>query len=111
MPLSRDSAASPLKLGLDLLEDVEKNKEKLDIIRAASELRAPWLIVHGTEDLIVRFSEAERLYSVANKMETEFMPMKKVGHTYGGAEVTEGSVIHRVVERTISWLKNHFSRN
>ena len=107
LPLARDTAASPLKLGIDLLNDVENNREKLDIVKAASKIRIPWLLVHGTEDVLVRFSEAERLYAAANKSTTKFVALEKVGHTYGGAEVNESSAIHHVVDTTINWLKNH----
>lgn len=108
LPLARDVSSSPLKLGLDLLLDVEKNREKLDIIRAGGILHIPWLIVHGTEDLLVRFSEVEQLYASADKTKTEFVPLEKVGHAYGGAEATESSAIHDVVDLTIHWLHKHF---
>lgn len=109
LPLARDTAASPLKLGITLLEDVEKNRENLDITRAAVGIRIPWLLLHGKEDMLVRFSEAEHLYTVANKTTTEFAPLEKVGHVYDGSEVTDGSAIHRVIRLTTDWLKEHFS--
>jgi pimeloyl-ACP methyl ester carboxylesterase len=108
LPLARDSAMSPLKLGLDLLNDVENNQGKLDIITTASKLHCPWLLIHGTEDLLVKFSEAEQLFAVADKTKTEFVSMKRVGHTYDGAEMTQDSAIHRIVELTVRWLKKVF---
>ena len=108
LPLARDSIASPLKLALSLLEDVEKNRKKLDIVKAAASIRVPWLIVHGTEDLMVRFSEAEQLYAAANKTMAKLVPLEKVGHLYGGPEVNEAASIQRVVDVTIQWMNSIF---
>ena len=108
LPQARDTAVSPLKLGLALLEDVEKNREKLDIMKAASRISIPWLLIHGTEDLLVQFSEGERLYAAANKPATEFVPLEKVGHLYDGAKANEESAIHRVMDTTMKWLNSKF---
>lgn len=108
LPLARESSKSPLSPGVGLLDDVEKNKEKLDIIAAASRIHTPWLIIHGTEDLLVKFSEGERLYEASDKTLTEFLPLKRVGHLFGGADVTEDSAIHDVVDHTVHWLHKRF---
>lgn len=105
LPLSRDTAASPLRLGLGLLEDVERNRETLDLLKAAARVRKPWLILHGHEDVLVRFSEAEQLYGAADRSTTELLPLEHTGHTYGGAEVRVDSRIHDVIARTIDWLR------
>ena len=107
LPLSRDTEASPLRLGLDLLEDVESNGETLDLLKASARLRKPWLILHGREDLLVKLGEAERLYSASHRATTEFFPLDHTGHTYGGPEVTDDSPVHAVLDRTIDWLKRH----
>ncbi|HXU44496.1 MAG TPA: alpha/beta fold hydrolase [Thermoanaerobaculia bacterium] len=54
-----------LALGLGLLEDLEANREALDLERAAGERAAPWLIVHGDKDDSVSPSDGERLYAAA----------------------------------------------
>jgi len=52
-----------LKLGTDLLDDVERNGSgSLDIEAAAKKITAPWLIFHGSEDETVGQEEAKRLY-------------------------------------------------
>jgi len=99
LPLSKDSAISPL------LNDIEGNRGTLDLVGAAARVRVPWLIVHGSEDLIVRFSEAEQLFAASDQSKTTLIPLKKVGHLYGGPEVTPDSAIHRVLDETIQWLK------
>lgn len=42
-----------MPLNLELLEDVEQNKDKLNINQAAKNLERPWLIIHGNEDVNV----------------------------------------------------------
>lgn len=108
LPLARDTAASPLRLGLALLEDVENNRKKLDIVKAAAGIHVPWLIIHGTEDLTVRISEGEQLHAPADKTMTEIVPLEKVGHQFDGPEVKEGSAIRGVVDVTVRWLSSIF---
>jgi uncharacterized protein len=50
-----------MPLDVTLLDDFEANRTELDIIAAAGRVRAPWLIVHGREDLSVWPGEAEML--------------------------------------------------
>jgi pimeloyl-ACP methyl ester carboxylesterase len=55
-----------LKLGTALLDDVDANsKGSLDVRAAASRVRAPWLILHGTKDETVRPEEAKSLHSAS----------------------------------------------
>ncbi|RFZ83436.1 alpha/beta fold hydrolase [Mucilaginibacter terrenus] len=44
-----------------LLEDVEKNMERLDVQRKASQIIQPWLIVHGDQDASVPLTQADEL--------------------------------------------------
>lgn len=50
-----------LPLDVTLLEDFEAHREALDVTAAAARVRAPWLIVHGTEDMYVWPGEARTL--------------------------------------------------
>lgn len=104
LPMARNSAVSPLRLGLTLLDDIEQNREALNLLDAARRVTIPWLILHGREDLVVRFAEAEQLYAAADKSTTTLAPLEQVGHTYDGPEVTEGAAIHRVLSETTAWL-------
>ena len=42
-----------MPLDVTLLDDYETNRERLDLRVAAEGIAAPWLIVHGEEDLTV----------------------------------------------------------
>ena len=39
-----------LPLYPDVLDDIERNADSLDIEAAAGRIAVPWLIIHGTED-------------------------------------------------------------
>jgi hypothetical protein len=36
-----------LPLYPDILDDLERNREALDVLRAAGDVRVPWLVAHG----------------------------------------------------------------
>lgn len=60
-----------MKLGTDLLDDVELHgKTKVNIEAAAKKIKVPWLIVHGTGDETVPSAEAEHLHSLSNGVST-----------------------------------------
>jgi pimeloyl-ACP methyl ester carboxylesterase len=50
-----------MPLDVTLLEDLEENREALDVTAAASALTCPWLVVHGTDDHTVDPSAARTL--------------------------------------------------
>jgi uncharacterized protein len=60
-----------MRLGTDLLDDVELNGiTKLNITAAAAKIKVPWLIIHGTGDETVRSTEAERLHELSPRVST-----------------------------------------
>lgn len=60
-----------MRLGTDLLDDVELNgNTKLNIPAAAAKIKMPWLIIHGTGDETVRSAEAERLHELSPRVST-----------------------------------------
>lgn len=72
-----------MRLGVDLLDDIEKNSsEKLNIEKAVKNLNIPFFIVHGDQDLAVPIQEAEQLYQWADKSKTKFLKIIGTGHTF-----------------------------
>ena len=60
-----------MRLDTALLDDVELHGQtKLNIEAAATRIKVPWLIVHGTADETVPSTEAERLHSMAPGVST-----------------------------------------
>ncbi len=73
-----------LPMFTELLDDVERHADSLDVIRAASSITIPWLIVHGRQDETVSFADAESLRAAATNGATTLLAMD-TGHTFGAA--------------------------
>ena len=110
LPLARDSAASPLRLGLSLLNDLESAGERLSISRAASRISVPWLIVHGRADVMVPPKEAEALFSASGRDSTTMRLFDGVGHLYNAASREEDhyATLNHLLEFTTHWLHEKF---
>jgi len=63
-------------------EDFSANADRLDIRKRVSRLTSAHLIIHGTGDETVKFSEAETLKE--HNPDAELYPIKDAGHTFGG---------------------------
>jgi len=51
--MSNSRTNQQMPLYLDVLLDLEKNAEKLDLLQAARSLKQPWLIIHGDADILL----------------------------------------------------------
>jgi len=81
-----------MRMNVDLLEDIEKNKDgSLSIENAAKNLERPMLLIHGTEDLTVPNIESEQIYNWSDKSQTEFEKIPACGHTFDIVHPFEGS--------------------
>ena len=72
-----------LPLKVSLLDDLDKNQARLDIIAAAKRVKQPWLIVHGDADPTVPLSSAKDLH--AAQPDTEFLIIPGADHTFGSS--------------------------
>ena len=111
LPLAKDTTASPLRLGIGLLNDLEHHHERLNILNVASRVSIPWLIIHGKEDVTVKCREAEMLYRASNTSTTELRLMDHVGHLYHAASPEEDHYItlNQVLQLTTDWFHRHLS--
>lgn len=94
-----------------LLDDIENNAERLNIITAAALLKKPLLIVHGTADIPAKITEAEEIYAASDATMTEFVKLDGVGHMYGAKHPykEESPTLHHVLTVTTNWLHKHLS--
>ena len=100
-----------MRLGLELLDDVDKNKESsLNIERAVKNLGKPLLIVHGEEDLTVPISEADTIFNWSNKEKSELVKIMNIGHTFGIVHPFDGSTnaFDTVVKETERFISEIF---
>jgi len=98
-----------MRLNLTLLDDIEKNSAELDIAAAMSKIKIPVLIVHGREDISVKYNEAETLYSRSDKTKTELFLLENTGHTFGAVHPFKGTTdaFETVIEKIKGFLKAH----
>ncbi|HEV2146909.1 MAG TPA: alpha/beta hydrolase [Longimicrobiaceae bacterium] len=88
--------------------DVEMSRERLDVLRAARALSAPWLIVHGEEDETVPAAEGHALFEAAGD-ETELLLVEGAGHTFGAVHPYAGATpeLKAATDATIEWFGRH----
>ena len=100
-----------LPLYTDVLDDIERNGDALDIEAAAARIAIPWLLIHGTNDESVGFSEAELLRGASSNKTTRLMPVEGGGHTFGATHPWRFGTpeIDTVFDATIGWLASHLS--
>ena len=98
-----------LPLYTDVLDDIEQNGSSLDIEAAAARIAIPWLIVHGTNDESVGFSEAELLKGASSTKTTRLLPIEGGGHTFGATHPWRSGTpqIDTVFDATVEWLASH----
>jgi pimeloyl-ACP methyl ester carboxylesterase len=101
----RTGQQMPLDVGL--LEDFERNRERLDVPSAAARVKAPWLIVHGDQDLTVPPREASDLARAAPQARLTYV--EGAGHTFEARHPFEGASaeLRRAVDATLAHFERH----
>jgi pimeloyl-ACP methyl ester carboxylesterase len=96
-----------MPVGLGLLEDFEAHRSELGVVAAAPRVEAPWLIVHGTEDLTVWPGDAETLARANPRARIHRVERAghafEVGHPFGGAS----QELRETMDRTMDHLRRH----
>jgi pimeloyl-ACP methyl ester carboxylesterase len=110
LPVTIRSMRTKLRYGIEVLRDLEANREKYDLVKAVKQLRIPLLLVHGEADVSVKPAEAERLFEASDKSRTELIVVPHVGHMFGvksGSTKSTPAVEH-ITELTAKWFHVHF---
>ena len=98
-----------------LIEDLEKNRSRLDIQKAITEISVPLLLIHGTQDISVDYSNAEDLYvrhtenNEPAKEKTELILIENTGHTFGAVHPFEGTT--KALEEVITFILDFQKKN
>jgi dienelactone hydrolase len=95
-----------LALGIDYLDDLDRNGDRLDPVTAAGELAAPWRIVHGSVDETVKVAEARALHAAAPEETTELVIIEGGSHTLGARHPWAGSTaqLDHAMDLTVDWF-------
>lgn len=112
LPILNTRTGQELPVGVELLDDVERNAARLDVLRAASEIRAPWLIVHGESDETVPVEEGRSLGASAGPT-SEYLEIAGAGHTFGVGHPFTGPSRELItaMNATQTWFRRHLGRS
>lgn len=80
-----------MRLGVGALEDLEENRARFDLPAAASRVRCPVLLVHGTDDETVPIEESELLAAALGPAKASLRRIEGAGHTFGIRHPMEGT--------------------
>jgi fermentation-respiration switch protein FrsA (DUF1100 family) len=94
-----------MRIETPLLDDLAANPGRLDVLRAASELHVPLLIVHGDADESVPAWEGTAIAGAAPPA-AEFLLLPGAGHTFGAVHPWQGPTpaLERAAAHTVAWL-------
>lgn len=97
-----------LPIGLAALDDLEAHEAELDILAAAQQRRAAWLIVHGDLDETVPIREARLLDQLAQEPR-ELHPVGRADHKFGIDHPLNGPTpeLIEVLNATQTWFRRH----
>ncbi len=97
-----------LPLGVEVLDDFEAHRERLDLVAAAKRRTAPWLLVHGALDETVPATEGERLASAA-RPPRELLAVPSGDHTFCARHPFAGPTPELItaLNATQAWLRRH----
>lgn len=99
-----------LRVGTGTLDDIEQHaRGRLDISAAAERIAAPWLVIHGTGDETVPYTDAEDLAQAVPSPTRRLMLVDGAGHTF---DITHpltamSPALERVTKATADFFKEH----
>lgn len=98
-----------MKMNKTFLDDIEENSERLDITKAMSRIKIPTLIIHGKEDLAVKYTDAEKLFNSSDKEKASLYIIERTGHTFGVEHPFKGSTkaFDDAIDKIIGFLKEN----
>ncbi|MEO6695861.1 MAG: alpha/beta hydrolase [Ignavibacteria bacterium] len=97
-----------MKMDYTLVEDLEKNSDRLNIQKAIGKINVTTMIIHGTQDVTVDYSNGEDLYSRSNKEKTELFLIENTGHTFGAVHPFTGTTV--ALEKVITLIMNFLKK-
>jgi dienelactone hydrolase len=109
LEITNQRTGQAMKIMPDVLDDLERNQELLDITTAADRVRCPWLVIHGAVDETVKVAEAEALASSASRPASRIV--RSTGHTFGAAHPFQGMnpALGEVFDATVGFLGQSLS--
>jgi dienelactone hydrolase len=113
LPVVNSRTGQELALGVELLDDLERQAAALDVLAAAPGIAAPWLLVHGEADETVPAAEADRLFAAARgpRKNLDLLRVPGGSHTFGARHPFAGPTppLVQALNATQRWFRRHLS--
>jgi len=95
-----------MRLRSTLIDDLEANRARFDLLAAVAALDVPLLVVHGEQDVSVPVAEAQALAAAAASRCTLHV-IPRTGHTFDAVHPWAGSTpaLDAAIATTIDWLR------
>jgi uncharacterized protein len=105
--VSQDRSGKKLFLGLQALDALERNHDRLDVLRAIRAANIPVLFVHGRDDKRVKLAEAQTLCKCANPHLTRLHIIESAGHTFRTQHPLDkpSEALLEAVNETVRWFQ------
>jgi uncharacterized protein len=105
--VAQDRSGKKLFLGLQALEALERNRDRLDVLRAIRSVNVPVLFVHGREDKRVKLAEAQALWKCANPHSSRLHIIESAGHTFRTQHPLDkpSQPLLEAVDETVRWFQ------
>jgi pimeloyl-ACP methyl ester carboxylesterase len=103
---SDERSPVPLRLDYSYYEDIDSNRERYDVPKAASGLGIPHLVVHGGRDAAVSISEARAFFDIPADGKRRLEEIPGCGHTFGVIHPMSAptAALEKAVSMTVEWF-------
>lgn len=108
LEVPREEHEAPLRMTVATLEELERNKDRLDMLQAVREATIPIMFLHGRQDRRVPLLEGKRLWQCADPHLCRFHIVENSGHTFQTKHplTTPSLPLLEAVSKTIDWFRN-----
>lgn len=91
LPIHNARTGQEMKLDATALDDLEQNRDRLDVLAACRRLEVPVLLVHGTDDETVPVRESQSLRVALAGSRARLHTVPGASHTFGVRHPMEAS--------------------
>jgi dienelactone hydrolase len=99
-----------LRIDVGALDDVEKNRERLDILSACRRITAPTLLIHGSADETVSVDAVDLLSAAFEPGVARKLVIDRAGHTFGAVHPMQSipPQFIRAADETLGVISAHW---